>query len=102
MNIHDKFRFTITYQILVYWALDQSFSKPLKYIRNPRLVSTFHNRLSHQVKLNAIFSIIQGVQEAIGSLAFHPKINSTSTEIPQKCSKLYFFSLEYSLYILDS
>ena len=28
------------------------------------------------------------------SFAFPDKINSISTEIPQKCSKLYFFSLE--------
>ena len=38
------------------------------------------------------------------SFAFPAKINSISTEIPQKCSKLYYFSLEslrYSLYILN-
>ena len=38
------------------------------------------------------------------SFAFHIKINSRSTEIPQKSSKFYFFSLEfheYSLYVLD-
>ena len=36
------------------------------------------------------------------SFAFPPKINPISTEIPQKSSKLYYFSLEsleYSLYI---
>ena len=38
------------------------------------------------------------------SFAFPDKINSISTEIPQKCSKLYFFSLESfkdSLYVWD-
>ena len=38
------------------------------------------------------------------SFAFLAKINSISTEIPQKCSKLYYFSLEsleYSLYVLN-
>ena len=41
-------------------------------------------------------------QEAMESFAFPPKINPISTEIPQKSSKLYYFSLkslEYSLYI---
>ena len=33
-------------------------------------------------------------QVAMESFAFPNKINSISTEIPQKCSKLYFFSLE--------
>ena len=38
------------------------------------------------------------------SFAYSDKINSISTENPQKSSKLFFFSLElfeYSLYILD-
>ena len=38
------------------------------------------------------------------SFAFPAKINSISTEIPQKWSKWYLFSLEsleYFLYILD-
>ena len=38
------------------------------------------------------------------SFAFPAKINSISTEILQKCSKLYYFSLEsleYSLYVLN-
>ena len=37
------------------------------------------------------------------SFAFPDKINSISSEIPQKCSKLYFFSLESldSLYFWD-
>ena len=41
-------------------------------------------------------------QEAMESFAFPDKIKSISTENPQKCSKLFFFSLElfeYSLYI---
>ena len=38
------------------------------------------------------------------SFAFPDKIKSMSTENPQKCNKLFFFSLElfeYYLYILD-
>ena len=38
------------------------------------------------------------------SFAFPAKNNSINTEIPQKCSKLYYFSLEsfeYSLYVLN-
>ena len=34
------------------------------------------------------------LQEAMESFAFPDKINSIITEIPQKCSKLLFFSLE--------
>ena len=34
------------------------------------------------------------IQEAMESFAFPAKINSISTEILRKCSKLYFFSLE--------
>ena len=38
--------------------------------------------------------MIYKVQEAVESFAFPAKINSISTEIPQKNSKLYYFSLE--------
>ena len=51
-----------------------------------------------------IYSKLYTLQEAMESFAFPAKINSISTEIPQKCSKLYYFlleSLEYSLFIFE-
>ena len=41
-----------------------------------------------------IFQQFIWTQEAMESFAFPAKINSISTEILRKCSKLYFFSLE--------
>ena len=41
------------------------------------------------------FSVAENnIKKAMESFAFPEKINSISTEIPQKCSRLLFFSLE--------
>ena len=52
----------------------------------------------------SIFLHLYKSQEARESFALADKINSISTEIPLKCSKLSFFSLESledSLYVWD-